>query len=250
MYLLNNFIQQQDFETHVLNTIKIYEDVLKSINLQQFNSNIIDPIKLTFDKYVFNKTFEEIITLELQRQRDKTNTNAIGYFHQNIFKYIKNCEVPKTGFDIIFTDYNGSKIFVEMKNKHNTMNSSASQKTYMNMQNKLLQNKNNLCFLVEILAPKSRNIVWNCRVDKQLLSNENIRRVSIDKFYEIVTKILNAFYLLCKQIPITIENLIAKNIIRTQEKDTVISELKTKNANLLKALYLLAFKTYNGFENF
>lgn len=33
MYLLNNFIQQQDFETHVLNTIKIYEDVLKSINL-------------------------------------------------------------------------------------------------------------------------------------------------------------------------------------------------------------------------
>lgn len=65
MYLLNNFIQQQDFETHVLNTIKIYEDVLKSINLQQFNSNIIDPIKLTFDKYVFNKTFEEIITLEL-----------------------------------------------------------------------------------------------------------------------------------------------------------------------------------------
>lgn len=100
MYLLNNFIQQQDFETHVLNTIKIYEDVLKSINLQQFNSNIIDPIKLTFDKYVFNKTFEEIITLELQRQRDKTNTNAIEYFHQNIFKYIKNCEVPKTGFDI------------------------------------------------------------------------------------------------------------------------------------------------------
>ena len=65
---------------------------------------------------------------ELVRQRDKTNSNAIGYFHQNMFKYIRNCEVLREEFDVIFTQSDGNKIYVEMKNKHNTMNSSSSQK--------------------------------------------------------------------------------------------------------------------------
>ena len=44
----------------------------------------------------------------------------IEYFHQNIFKYINpKWKVPKKGFDLINEK---DKIFVEMKNKHNTMN--------------------------------------------------------------------------------------------------------------------------------
>lgn len=40
-------------------------------------------------------------------------------------KYLKNgWSVPKEGFDIVNEK---KKIFVEMKNKHNTMNSSSSQ---------------------------------------------------------------------------------------------------------------------------
>ena len=45
-----------------------------------------------------------------------------------MFKYIRNCEVPREGFDVIFTQNDGKKVYVEMKNKHNTMNSSSSQK--------------------------------------------------------------------------------------------------------------------------
>ena len=97
-----DFISQEDFEKHVSNTLMEYNDVLKPIDLKAFNSNIIDPIKLLFDKNVFSKSFEEIISLELQRQRDKTNNNSIGYFHQKIFQYIKKCKVPKEGWDITF----------------------------------------------------------------------------------------------------------------------------------------------------
>ncbi|EAH5003169.1 Eco47II family restriction endonuclease, partial [Campylobacter jejuni] len=79
------FINQRDFENHILNTVKGYQEVLKKIDLRKFNENIIDPIKLTFDKTVFDYSFEKLIELELHRQRDKTNTNIIGYFHQNIF---------------------------------------------------------------------------------------------------------------------------------------------------------------------
>ena len=132
------FISQSDFEKHVAKTIASYNETLKSVDLSKFNSNIIDPIKLTFDRALFKKSIEEIIELEIHRQRDKSNTNAIGYFHQYMFKYISNCEVPQHGFDVIVTQSDGTKIYVEMKNKHNTMNSSSSQKTYIGMQNQIL----------------------------------------------------------------------------------------------------------------
>lgn len=246
-FLIEDFIKESDFIKHVSNTIKTYTETLKSIDLKKFNKNVIDPIKLTFDMVLFKKTIEEVIKDEISRQRDKTNTNSIGYFHQNIFKYIKNCAVPKIGFDIVFTKNDGQKIYVEMKNKHNTMNASASQKTYINMASKILANPNDECYLVEVIAPISRNIPWEITVDKEKKCDKRIRRVSIDKFYEIVTGKKDAFMRLCKQLPITINYILEHQDTLTLEKDTVIDELKLINSDLVKALYLIAFKTYNGF---
>ena len=243
-----NFIDREDFKKHVSNTIQTYDDTLKSINLQSFNSNIIDPIKLTFDSKVYRKTIEEVIDNELVRQRDKTNTNAIGYFHQNLFKYIAYCEVPNVGFDVIYTRTNGSKVYVEMKNKHNTMNSSAAQKTFLKMTTQLLNDDNCDCYLVEIIAKKSQNIIWNVSLDYERVSNEHIKRVSIDKFYEEVTGDKDAFYKICKQLPIIIDEIIAENDEFVVEDDTVISELRSKNPDILKSLYMLAFSTYEGFK--
>ena len=243
-----DFIDQSDFEQHVAKTIKEYDKTLNKIDLKKFNANIIDPIKLTFDQALFRKSWKEIIEFEIQRQRDKTNTNIIGYFHQNMFKLIKNCEIPKEGFDIIFHQGDGTKICVEMKNKHNTMNANSSQKTYINMQSHLLKHPTDKCYLVEVLAPKSRNITWDISVDKAHHSDERIRRVSVDHFYKIVTGKEDAFFQICTQLPITISKLISANKVRTVEKDTVVEELRAKNPDLLTALYFLAFESYLGFE--
>lgn len=243
-----DFITREDFKKHVANTIKTYNNTLKSINLQSFNDNIIDPIKLTFDSKVYKKTIEEVIENELLRQRDKTNTNAIGYFHQNLFKYIANCEVPNIGFDVIYTRPNGSKVYAEIKNKHNTMNSSSSQKTFLKMITQLLNDNNCDCYLVEIIAKKSQNIIWNVSLDYKKVSNEHIKRVSIDKFYEEVTKDKEAFYKICKQLPNIIEEILVENENLNIEEDTVISELREKDPDILKALYMLAFSTYDGFK--
>ena len=245
MYRLT-FIEENAFKAHVTNTISTYNQSLNSINLSGFNSNIVDPIKLLFDKSVFGKTFEEIIGLELHRQRDKSNTNAIGYFHQNMFRYMKNCEVPSQGWDVIF-DAGTHKVYVEMKNKHNTMNSSSSQKTYIQMQNQILNTPNDYCYLVETIAPVSRNIPWGCSVNGRHCETEHIRRVSMDQFYKIVTGVNDAFFQMCMQLPITIEELISNNAIATVKPDTVVDELRRKNPDTLKALYLLAFETYEGF---
>lgn len=242
------FISQVDLEKHVKNTIDTYGQILKSIDLKRFNSNVIDPIKLLFDKNIYNKTYEEIINNEIFRQRDKSNTNAIGYFHQNIFEYLKNCVVPKTGWDVIYTNHiTNQKIYVEMKNKHNTMNSSSAQKTYIKMQNQILQTPNDLCFLVEVIAPNSRNVKWECCIDSTHVSNEKIRRLSIDKFYEIVTGEKDAFYQLCSYLPYLIEKIVSQNKNLMVEKDTVLTELRNIDNNLQTALFKLAFKTYEGF---
>ena len=244
-----DFISQSDFEKHVLKTLNEYQEVLKSIDLKKFNSNIIDPIKLLFDKHIYVKSYEEIIALELQRQRDKSNNNSIGYFHQNIFHYIKGCEVPKSGWDIVFKGEKNS-YFVELKNKHNTMNSSSSQKTFMKMQNHLLNSKNSkdICALVEVIAKKSANEPWVISLDGQRqTSNERLRRISIDKFYEIITGDKLAFKKLCEQLPKTIEKLLKQNSHLQLQKDNVYNELKKLDKDILTALYKLAFQTYEGF---
>ena len=46
-----------------------------------------------------------------------------------------------------------------------------------------------------------------------------------------------------------IDEIIAENENMTAEKDTVITELKLLNPDLLKALYLLAFNSYEGFSD-
>lgn len=245
MYSLT-FIKEEDFKNHVAETLASYNKTLNSINLKDFNTNIIDPIKLLFDKSVYEKTFKEIIELEIHRQRDKSNTNAIGYFHQNMFKYISGCTVPTQGWDVICKKEDYS-IYVEMKNKHNTMNSSSSQKTYIQMQNQIIKTPNDYCYLVETIAPISRNIPWGCSVNGEHCESEHIRRVSMDQFYKITTGIEDAFYQMCMQLPHTIDELIAENKVSVVQNDTVVEELNQKNPDTLKALYMLAFETYEGF---
>lgn len=126
------FISDEDIFEHVERTVRLYRT---TINLSEFNSNIVDPIKLTFDAKVYGKNISDIVEDECLRQIDKSNGNHIGYFHQNLFCYAGDgWEVPAngvTGFDV---QNPVRHIYAELKNKHNTMNSVSSQKTYMKMQ--------------------------------------------------------------------------------------------------------------------
>lgn len=257
MYNLS-YITEDELMLHVEETIKKYGEKLNPVNSIQFNKNNIDPIKLTFDKSVYQISWEEVISNEISRQRDKSNNNDIGYFHQNIFKYIEGCTVPNQGWDIIFekdVDIEGkkvSKIYIEMKNKHNTMNSSSSAKTYMRMQDQLLQKEDCACFLVEVIAKKSQNVKWEPTVDKQKMSHELIRRVSVDKFYELVTGEKDAFYNLCMILPKIIDKVVKKSDEIKLPLDTVYNELQKKsqdnNISFSLALYLLGFNGYLGFQ--
>jgi len=89
------FISNRDLFDHVKNTVEKYRF---QIDLKKFNKNLIDPVKLTFDSKVYGKSLEDIIESEIIRQMDKSNTNYIGYFHQNIFK--SHLQIPQNPHNI------------------------------------------------------------------------------------------------------------------------------------------------------
>lgn len=266
-----SFISEKDFTNHVKDTIDKYGEKLESFDIVRFNKNIVDPIKMIFDKTVYQTSWDEIVGNEIFRQRDKSNNNDIGYFHQRIFQYINNCHVPDNGteggWDVIFQVPEGitlpggdivHTVYVEMKNKHNTMNSAAAGKTYIKMQSQLLDDDDCACFLVEAIAKKSQNIKWSTTVDGKSVSHKKIRRVSLDQFYALVTGQEDAFYKMCMVLPKVIEKVVNEGGEDVKvPHDSVMSELRkiakemnTDDENLAMALavYLLGFSTYNGFS--
>lgn len=264
-----SFISEEDFSNHVKATIEKYGEKLKSFDLKRFNKNIIDPVKLIFDKTVYQASWEEIVSNEIFRQRDKSNNNDIGYFHQRIFQYIDKCRVPDNGkeggWDVIFENPDSieipsagtvSRVYVEMKNKHNTMNSASAGKTFIKMQNQLLTDDDCACFLVEAIAQRSQNIKWETTVDKHKVGHKLIRRVSLDKFYALVTGQEDAFYQMCMVLPDIIQKAVDELGNSIVPNDTVMEELKelskqynfkSKDLSIAMAVYMLGFGSYNGF---
>ncbi|MCI9675364.1 MAG: Eco47II family restriction endonuclease [Lachnospiraceae bacterium] len=265
------FISEEDFMKHVGATIEKYGEKLESYDVKRFNKNIIDPIKLIFDKIVYQTSWEEMIGNEIFRQRDKSNNNDIGYFHQRIFQYIDKCKVPENGkeggWDVIYRNPGGiflpdgdvvHTVYVEMKNKHNTMNSASAGKTYIKMQNQLLCDDDCACFLVEAIAQKSQNIKWETTVDGRRVAHKRIRRVSLDQFYAITTGEQKAFYNMCMVLPGVIEKVVKQDGAVQTPHDTVLQELYhisimagkgSEDMAMAIAVYMLGFNSYLGFSN-
>lgn len=260
-----DFITEEEFKNHVRATIMKYGEKLESYDLKRFNSNLIDPVKLIFDKSVYRASWEEIINNEIFRQRDKASNNDIGYFHQNIFSYFKGCEVPQAGWDVIYRNPAGVQmpdgdvvhtIYVEMKNKHNTMNAASSAKTYIKMQGQILEDDDCACFLVEAIAKKSQNIKWATKVDGKNVQHRLIRRVSMDQFYAILTGDNEAFYKMCMELPGVIKSVVNEEGGVAMPHDTVIDGLRNvaelysglaEELSMAMAVYMLGFNTYMGF---
>ena len=72
--------------------------------------------------------------------------------------------------------------------------------------------------------------------------------MSIDKFYEIVTG--NKYFLkkIIEILPTVMDDVIDDIAKNKSQYNTVLSELAEIDSNILKSLYLLSFKSYEGFD--
>ena len=121
-----DFVSDEHLLKCISGLYESYTEAKREFTKTKFYKNKVDTFKLTFDSK-FNKLSEkELIKMEMSRQIDKSVNNAIGTFHEEVLGGINGYSSGKlSGYDV--KSDNGS-LFAEIKNKHNTMNSSSANK--------------------------------------------------------------------------------------------------------------------------
>jgi len=171
-------------------TEKLFKPLLNSLtdlSQKEFESNKIDPLSFIIESLVLNQTPEEWVTNERFRQVQKSLSNAYGEFHQNIlgsfdgWRIIHKNEGLK--LDVCKQD---KTILAEIKNKHNTMNSSSTKETFNKMKEIASRPdyKKSTIYLVQII-PKT-----NKPPQKWMLGEESHERIQIASgswFYDRVS---------------------------------------------------------------
>ncbi len=126
-----DFISDEHLLNCIANLHKSYLKAKKNITKKNFYSNKVDTIKLTFDAQFNDINQESLIQAEILRQIDKSINNSIGTFHEQILGGIKGFQVGNlSGFDVKAND---DTLFADIKNKHNTMNSSSAESLFQKL---------------------------------------------------------------------------------------------------------------------
>ncbi len=221
-----------------------------NISKKKFYSNKIDTFKLTFDSK-FNELDEEaLIKTEINRQIDKSINNSIGTFHEQILGGVQGFEIGNfSGFDI---KAKNDTLFADMKNKHNTMNSSSSESLFQKLANYADNYKNANCYWVQILAKKSFNEKWFSEINGKEYSHSRVHKISGDKFYHLVTGRENALFELYEVLPKAIDDFLNEQKSNGAKTNSAFEEIKTSSENskrsILDEITFENFSYYLGFD--
>ena len=245
-----------DFITdkHLLNCIgnlhKAYLEAKNDICKKKFYNNKIDTIKLTFDTKFNNLDEETLIEAEILRQIDKSINNAIGTFHEEILGGISGFEKGNlSGYDIKAID---NTLFADIKNKHNTMNSSAAESLFQKLQRYAVKYPKAKCYWVQILATSSFNESWEASLNGKTYKHKRVYKISGDQFYKLLSKQDDAFFQLYKALPIAITDFL-KTIKKSEAiANSALSEIKESTSKskrtILDEITFENFGYYLGFD--
>lgn len=224
-----DFISDEHFLQCIGNLHNSYVRAKEGISKKKFYSNKIDTVKLTFDAKFNNIAEETVIENEIMRQIDKSINNSIGIFHEQILGGISGFEMGSlSGYDIKATD---DTLFADIKNKHNTMNSSAAESLFQKLARYADTYKNANCYWVQILAKNSFCESWSGDINSKEYSHSRVFKISGDRFYALLSGNENAFFELYKALPLAISDYLS-SVKESEETETnsALSEIsKAKN---------------------
>lgn len=245
-----NFISDDHLLKCIENLHASHIKAKEKISKKKFYNNKIDTIKLTFDTK-FNKIDEDsIIETEILRQIDKSINNSIGTFHEQILGGIEGYELGNlSGFDIKAED---NTLFADIKNKHNTMNSSSAEALFQKLARYANDYKQAKCYWVQILAKGSFNEHWTGDINGKEYSHSRVFKISGDQFYALLTGNKNALYSLYNALPSAIDDFM-KTIDKKKDKSTnsALSEIKSETQNSKRSILdQITFENYSYYLGF
>jgi len=246
-----NFVSDEHFLKCIETLYEAYARAKNKISKTKFYKNKIDTIKLTFDSKFNELSEEELIKAEVSRQIDKSVNNAIGSFHEQILGGVDGYEIGNlSGFDIKAED---NSLFADIKNKHNTMNSSSSESLFQKLSRYADDHRldDAKCYWVQILSTKSFNEKWFSVINGKEYGHSRVYKISGDQFYSLLTGEKDAFLQLYKALPLGIEDFLKTLDASKQEENSILSEIK-KSANRSKRSILdeITFENYGYYVDF
>lgn len=246
-----NYISDEHLIKCIANLHKSYLKAKAKVSKTQFYANKIDTIKLQFDSKFNNLDEESLIKGEIFRQLDKSINNSIGTFHEQILGGIKGYEMGKlNGYDIKASD---DSLFADIKNKHNTMNSSSAEALFQKLARYANDYKKAKCYWVQILAKSSFEELWNGIINGKEYNHSRVYKISGDKFYSLISGQEDAFYKLYKTLPIAIDDYLntlpkEKGKINNSAFDEIKNDIDKSQRNILDQITFDNFNSYLGFE--
>lgn len=244
-----SYISDEHLISCIENLYNSYERAKSNISKHKFYKNKIDTIKLRFDSK-FNELDEEtLIKTEINRQIDKSINNSIGTFHEQILGGVKGYQIGKlSGFDLKAED---DTLFADIKNKHNTMNSSSAESLFQKLATYADTYKNSKCYWVQILAKGSFCEKWYGDINGKEYSHSRVYKISGDQFYALITGENQALYNLYTVLPSAIDKFLKTKNAQIGTKDSALTEI-TKSAKLSSRTILdeITFENYSYYLGF
>lgn len=210
-----SFIDDNRFETIVHNVLKKGISSLEQ-SKQTLSRNVIDPFSILFEMSSFNMDAQEWHKNEAMRQAQKSLSNHIGDFHQQLLGAFSGWECLPTGaiIDVVCHD---KKIIAEIKNKHNTLKGSDRSGMYHKLDDLIMKKgqkyKDFTAYYVEIIPKKP--IRYNhpftpsdSSKGSKCALNEQIRVIDGYSFYALATGVDNALEQIFTALPLVIKQLL------------------------------------------
>lgn len=214
------FVPDSHFEKCVRHVCDAYESITKSFEPESLQEHGIDPIKMTFDMVNGKLDFGSWLGKEKSRQDDKTVNNTIGEFHQMLLGGVEGWVDLGVGDDShLDLQKKDDMVFMELKNKENTVNSDSKKQVRKKLEDAFDGNPKANCYWAYIVAENGRSEDkkwWPYTHAKN--ENENIRRISGSKVYELVTGDGNNLERVWRVLPDAINN-IRKTDFKISESD-------------------------------
>ncbi len=246
-----NFVSDEHLLNCIGNLHKSYIKAKNNITKKNFYSNKVDTIKLTFDSKFNDINEESLIQSEILRQIDKSINNSIGTFHEQVLGGIESFEVGfLSGFDIKAED---DTLFADIKNKHNTMNSSAAEALFQKLARYADDYKKAKCYWVQILAKSSFCKLWIGDINGKEYSHSRVYKISGDQFYALLSGQDDALFQLYKALPIAITDYLKsseQNVenVENSALDEIKSETKITKRTILDQITFENYGYYLGFN--
>ena len=251
-----SFMSDEHLEKCIDILFNKYEKTKRKFTEKEFYKNQVDPIKLLFDTSFFGTTEEQKILEEIQRKIDKTISNAIGEFHEDLIGGIKGYKKHPVGKGFDITDENCEKLFADIKNKHNTVTGTHLCNLYIKLEGYIEGTKEGKSYWVQIISSGSsfeEPWVYENKDKTKVYKNPNVYKVSADKFYEILTGNPNAFSELCEVLPHAIEKFLEDKTIKpisdknSEVYNIINQKAKENGVSFINQIMNDTFSNYNGF---